>query len=186
MDKSEHIIETLNYLKANMATKDDIKDFAKKSDLRLATQNTATKDDMKDFAKKSDLHIAMQNMATKDDLKDFAKKSDLHDMATKQDLQRFASKSDLESALENMVSQSDLALTMDAFERRFDQNLDQKLDKRFDRFEQQITQVFEGKLHALRSDIMTHLDGFIYLYKKVDVEVTALHGRVTRLESAGQ
>ena len=132
MDRYDQILEILDFLKANMARKDDLKDFVKKADLDAALKNMATK-------------------------------------------------ADLRFAMDVMVTQSDLASTMEAFEQR----MDEKMDRRFEAAEHRITRQFDEKLAALRSDIMSYVDGFIYLYKKIDTEVTALHGRVTRLESPG-
>jgi len=65
----ELLTSQVNDIKANMATKDDLKGFA-------------TKEDLKDFATKEDL----KGFATKEDLKDFATKDDLKNLATKDDI----------------------------------------------------------------------------------------------------
>ena len=70
--------EMISYVVENMATKDDLKGFATKDDIK----NMATKDDLKGFATKDDI----KNMATKDDLKGFATKDDLKNFATKDDV----------------------------------------------------------------------------------------------------
>ena len=55
------VMEVVEFIRDNAATKDDIKNFATKDDLK----NLATKDDLKNFATKDDL----QNFATRDDLR---------------------------------------------------------------------------------------------------------------------
>ena len=69
-----------------LATKDDLKNFATKDDLREALKAYATKDDLKEALKayptKDDLREALKAYATKDDLKEalkaFATKDDLN------------------------------------------------------------------------------------------------------------
>ena len=67
-----------------------------------------------------------ENMVSKDDLVDFA---------TKEDLTRFATKDDLHMGLEE-----------------------------------------------LKSDLMTHMDGFISLHQKLDLELVAMRAKYDRLE----
>jgi len=78
------ISDELKAIKAEMATKEDLKAFATKDDLKAF----ATKDDLKAFATKDDLKA----FATKDDLKAFATKEDLKDFATKEDFLEFESR----------------------------------------------------------------------------------------------
>jgi len=59
-----------NEIRTNMATKDDLKNFATKDDLNEIRQVMATKDDLKNFATKDDLNEIRQVMATKDDVKE--------------------------------------------------------------------------------------------------------------------
>lgn len=67
-----YVNERLEYLVANMATKEDLRQFATKDDMR----QFATKDDLKHFATKEDL----KRFATKDDLKQFVTKDDFNDL----------------------------------------------------------------------------------------------------------
>ncbi|KKQ56135.1 MAG: hypothetical protein US74_C0018G0006 [Parcubacteria group bacterium GW2011_GWA2_38_13] len=55
--------ELLEFIKDTVATKDDLKQYATKTDL----EQFATKDDLKQYATKTDL----EQFATKDDLKEF-------------------------------------------------------------------------------------------------------------------
>ena len=89
--QAEAIVAAFGAIAGNVATKDDLRDFAIKDDLR----NFATKDDLRDFA-------------TKDDLRNFATKDDLRDFATKDDLGNFATKDDLKAIEERMVTKDDL------------------------------------------------------------------------------
>ncbi len=43
--------------------------------------------------------------------------------------------------------------------------------------------VLDERLFTLRSDIMTHMDGFIGLHQKLDLELVALRAKYDRLES---
>lgn len=88
--KSAQPLTKQDLLEALKPIKEELKGFAKKTDLA-------------DFAKKSDL----ANFATKDDLKEFAKKTDLANFATKDDLKVFPTKKDLKEAIE--TSQDSLA-----------------------------------------------------------------------------
>jgi len=74
----EDIFSMERSIRADMATKEDLKRFA-------------TKDDLKKFATKEDL----KRFATKEDLERFATKDDLKGFATKDDLKRFTLKDDL-------------------------------------------------------------------------------------------
>ena len=81
---SNEYMSLLLDLKANMVTKEDIKDMATKADLA----NMATKDDIKDMATKADI----KNMATKDDIKNMATKDDLTGLATKAQVTQLSTK----------------------------------------------------------------------------------------------
>jgi hypothetical protein len=59
----------------------------------------ATKDDLKAFPTKADLDERLKNFATKEDLTAFATKDDLKSFATKEDLKAFATKADLDQAV---------------------------------------------------------------------------------------
>lgn len=42
---------------------------------------------------------------------------------------------------------------------------------------------FDDKLNQVKSDLMTHMDGFIGLHQKLDLELVALRAKYDRLES---
>lgn len=42
---------------------------------------------------------------------------------------------------------------------------------------------FDQKLEKLRSDLTTHMDGFIGLHQKLDLELVAMRAKYDRLES---
>ena len=106
---SNEYMSLLLDLKANMVTKEDIKDTATKADL----ENMATKEDIKDMATKADL----ANMATKDDIKDMATKDDIKNMATKDDLTGLATKAQV-TQLSTKVEELDK--TVHGFGKRLD------------------------------------------------------------------
>lgn len=79
--QAEAIVVAFGAIAGNVATKDDLKDFATKDDLKALEEKMATKDDLKNFATKDDLKALEEKleekMATKDDLKHFATQADL-------------------------------------------------------------------------------------------------------------
>jgi len=87
--------ELLEFIKDTVATKDDLKQYATKTDL----EQFATKDDLKQYATKTDL----EQFATKDDLKQYATKTDLEQFATKDDLKEF--KNDIIEKLDGVSKQ---------------------------------------------------------------------------------
>ena len=67
---------------ADLATKEDLKDFPTRADLKAELENFATKEDLKDFPTRADLKAELENFATKEDLKNFATKEDLKEIET--------------------------------------------------------------------------------------------------------
>lgn len=106
--QAEAVVVAFGAIAGNVATKDDLEDFAIKGDLeRFATKGDlekfatkddlvrfATKDDLVRFATKDDLRALEAKMATKDDLKALEAK-----MATKDDLQHYATEANLLKAV---------------------------------------------------------------------------------------
>ena len=56
-------------------------------------------------------------------------------------------------------------------------DLDSKLERYLGRNE------FDQKIDKLKSDLMTHMDGFIVLHQKLEIELVALRSKYDRLES---
>jgi len=95
----EIISDELKIIRAEMATKDDLKAFATKEDLK----DFARKQDLKAFSTKEDLDAIRRAMATKEEL-DAIKKA----MATKEDLKVFATKDDVNAMRAEMAKKEDL------------------------------------------------------------------------------
>ena len=95
----EIISDELKIIRAEMATKDDLKAFATKEDLK----DFARKQDIKAFSTKEDLDAIRRAMATKEEL-DAIKKA----MATKEDLKEFATKDDVNAIRTEMATKADL------------------------------------------------------------------------------
>jgi len=84
-----------------------------------------------------------------------ANKEDLKHFVTKEDLDRFATKEDLE----RFATKEDL--------------------------ENFVTKgYFEEKLNETKNELMNHIDTFIGLHQKLDIELTSLRSKYDRLESA--
>lgn len=79
---------------------------------------------------------------------------DMKDMVRKDDLKKFATKDDLKSFV-----------TKDYLDRRLE-NYATKED-----------------LETMNSNLITHIDGFIGMYQRTDVEIVALRSKCHRLES---
>ncbi|GAB4220055.1 MAG: hypothetical protein Kow00102_05870 [Spirochaetota bacterium] len=85
----EIISDELKIIRAEMATKDDLKAFATKDDVNAIRAEMAKKEDLKVFATKDDVNAMRAEMATKEDFKAFATKEDLKNFATKEDFLEF-------------------------------------------------------------------------------------------------
>jgi len=88
------------------------------------------------------LEFMKDNMATKDDLKAFATKDDLKAFATKDDL--FIVQEDIKEIKEKMAT--------------------------------------KDELHAVRDELIGHIDGLTVKHKDHDAEITALRSRCGRIE----
>jgi hypothetical protein len=125
------IEELFDFLKENMASKDDLRNFATKDDLeafakRYDFESFATKDDLEAFAKRYDF----ESFATKDDLNAFAKKDDIGKFATKDDV--FSVKVELQESIDY------LAIEMNAMENRLITHID-GLTKNYSDHDHEIT-----------------------------------------------
>lgn len=96
----------------------------------------------------------------------------------------------LQDILETVNFLKDNAVTKQEFNEKFEK-VDERfqgIDRRFEIIDQRfngIDQRFENidhQLSEMRSDILSHVDGFISLHQKLDTEVTALRAKVERLE----
>ncbi|HAL50018.1 MAG: hypothetical protein UU40_C0010G0013 [Candidatus Uhrbacteria bacterium GW2011_GWD2_41_121] len=72
---------------------------------------------------------------------------------------------------DNMVCREEMDQKFEQMDQKFEQ-----MDRRFElRLDQKLTEV--------KSEIMTHMDGFIGLHQKLDLELVALRAKYDRLES---
>ena len=94
------------------------------------------------------------NAASKDDLVNFVSKDDIANMATKDDIANMVTKNDIV----NMATKDDIAQV------------------------QQELNFLEVKIDSVKDDMITHVDGFIGLYKRQEQELAAVVLRQTRLK----
>jgi hypothetical protein len=92
---SEERIKT--ELRAELASKEDIKDMATKQDIK----DMVRKQDIKDMVRKQDI----KDMVRKQDIKDMVRKQDIKDMVRKQDIARLETKIDETTKLQKQIDE---------------------------------------------------------------------------------
>jgi len=118
--------------------------------------NAATKEDLLQFA-------------TKEDLLQFATKEDLLQFATKEDLLQFATKHELHSEIQTVKNELRSEI----------QEVKNELRSEI----QEVKNELRSEIQEVKNEIMNHIDGFIGLHQKLEIELTALHGKYQCLES---